>query len=485
VIKPTWGTLNPIHQINPYMKRREFLHAGALAGIGSLVVPSSLAGLTSNSEISAKGTAKNIIFLVSDGMSHGTLNMADLLLQRKEGRSSNWIKLYRDKKAVRAYMDTASLDSMVTDSAAGSSAWGGGMRVKNGALNVGPDGTSYEPILQKFKKAGKSVGCVTTVPITHATPAGFCVSTKNRGSQEEIADIYLNLKFDVMMGGGTEFFSADKRKDKRDLFAEFLQKGIQVVRNRDEMEKCKDEEPVLGVFYEDGLPYTLDQKSDTKLQAGIPTLADMTRKAIKQLSKNPSGFVLQVEGGKVDWGAHANDIGATIYDQIAFDDAIGVAVGFAEKNQDTLVIITTDHGNASPGLIKSKNTDAGFDTIGNFKYTNEWILFGIRKNDSPQMIIDRIFEAQNIAISKEEASRLLIHYSDLDNEGLYNAYRLPFKQLAQIQQAYTSVGWCGMDHSAEFVELAMLGPGSKSLPPFVKNTDLHNFMLKTAGLIGK
>lgn len=465
------------------MKRREFLHAGALAGLGGLVIPSSLKGITSKSEPPAKGKAKNIIFLVSDGMSHGTLNMADLLLQRKEGRSSNWIKLYHDQKAVRAYMDTAALDSMVTDSAAASSAWGGGMRVNNGALNVGPDGTSYEPILQKFKKAGKSVGCVTTVPITHATPAGFCVSTKNRGSQEAIADIYLNLKFDVMMGGGTEFFSADKRKDKRDLFAEFTQKGYQVARNKTEMENCKPGVPVMAVFHDDGLPYTLDQKSDQELLSAIPTLADMTRKALSQLSNNPSGFVLQVEGGKVDWGAHANDIGATIFDQIAFDDAIGVAVAFAEKNNDTLVIITTDHGNASPGLIKSKATDKGFETIGNFKHTNEWILYGIRKNDSAQTVIDRIYEAQSIAISKEEASQLLTHYSDLDNEGLYNAYKLPFKQLGQIQQAYTSVGWCGMDHSGEFVELAMLGPGSKALPPFVKNTDLHNFMLKTTGLI--
>ena len=380
-------------------------------------------------------------------------------------------------------MDTAALDSMVTDSAAGSSAWGGGVRVKNGALNVGPDGTSYEPILQKFKKGGKSVGCVTTVPITHATPAGFSVSTKNRGSQEDIADMYLQLKYDIMMGGGTEFFSADKRKDKRDLFAEFSKSGFQVVRTKAEMENCKPGSPVLGVFHEDGLPYTLDQKSDIEKFSAIPTLADMTRQAIKQLSKNSKGFVLQVEGGKVDWGAHANDIGAMLYDQIAFDDAIAVAIEFAEKNNDTLVIITTDHGNASPGLIKSRNTDAAFDTIQKFKYTNEWILFGIHKNDSPQTVIDRIYEAQNIAITKEEASMLLSHYSDLDNEGLYNSYRLPFKQLAQVMQTYTSIGWSGMDHSGEFVELAMVGPGSRVLPPFVKNTDLHNFMLKSTGFI--
>lgn len=70
-------------------------------------------------------------------------------------------------------MDTASADSLVTDSAAGGSAWGGGVRVPNGSLNMGANGDKYTPILQKFKNEGKKVGCVTTVPITHATPASF------------------------------------------------------------------------------------------------------------------------------------------------------------------------------------------------------------------------------------------------------------------------------------------------------------------------
>jgi alkaline phosphatase len=66
------------------------------------------------------------------------------------------------------------------------------------------------------------------------------------------------------------------------------------------------------------------------------------------MSQNPNGFVLQVEGGKVDWGSHANDIAASLYDQIAFDEAIAVAIAFAEKRDDTLVIVTTDHGNSNP-----------------------------------------------------------------------------------------------------------------------------------------
>ena len=465
------------------MKRRDFLNYGLLATVaGTISIPALAIGSPANEKRKSLGAAKNIIFLVSDGMSNGTLNMADLLLQRKMGHGSQWLQLYRDNKVKHALMDTASADSMVTDSAAGSSSWGGGVRVKNGSLNVNADGTSNKPILQKFKDVGKSVGCVTTVPITHATPAGFSISTKNRGSQEAIADLYLTHRFDVMMGGGTEYFSKEKRKDGKDMFADFASQGFNVVRNKAEMENAKTDKPLLGVFYEDGLPYTLDQKSDAALMATIPTLAEMAKKAIEHLSQNPNGFVMQIEGGKVDWGAHANDVGALLYDQIAFDEAIAVAIAFAEKRNDTLVVITTDHGNANPGLIKSKDVDKNFDRIQQFKHTNEWILNKISKNDTPSAVIERIQEAQGYAITSDEARELLTHYADLDNGGIYNAYKLPFKRLAQIQQAYTSVGWSGMDHSADFVELAMYGPGSELLNPLVKNIELHNLMLQAAGV---
>ena len=81
------------------------------------------------------------------------------------------------------------------------------------------------------------------------------------------------------------------------------QKGYQVARNKTEMENCKPGAPVMAVFHEDGLPYTLDQKSDTELLSTIPTLADMTRKALSQLSNNPSGFVLQVRRRKSRLGS--------------------------------------------------------------------------------------------------------------------------------------------------------------------------------------
>ena len=345
------------------MKRRDFINTGLLAAIGGTFASANTISTIEKNKRLFRGKAKNIIFLVSDGMSIGTPTMTDLLMQRQYGQESRWMSLYRENKVCHALMDTASADSLVTDSAAAASAWGGGVRVKNGALNMGPNGVEHQPILQKFKAAGKKVGCVTTVPITHATPAGFSVNMKNRGLQDKIADKYLELRFDVMMGGGQEYFDGTKRSDKKDIFPDFKAAGFSVVRNKKEMELLEAGQPVLGVFSESGLPFSLDQHSDKELTENIPALAEMTDTAINLMKDNQDGFVLQVEGGKVDWAAHANDTGALLYDQMAFDKAVEVAVRFAEKRNDTLVIITTDHGNANPGLIKSKKVDQKFNLI--------------------------------------------------------------------------------------------------------------------------
>ena len=460
------------------MKRRDFFRNGSLAFFGaSAYATPNLFSLPD--QLKGKA-AKNIIFMVSDGMSTGTLNMADLLLQRKEGKRSTWLSLYLENQAIRALVDTSSASSIVTDSAAGSSAWGGGVKVPNGSLNVNADGSFNKPILQKFKAAGKSVGCVTSVPITHATPAGFSVNSASRSSQDDIAKQYLDLKFDVLLGAGSEFFSADKRKDKVDLFGEFRKAGYDVANNRAELFGVKDsQKQLLGAFVENGLPFALDAANDNELRTTVPTLAEMTEAAINRLSKNQKGFVMQVEGGKVDWAAHSNDIGGLLYDQIAFDQALKVAIDFAKKSQDTLVIFTTDHGNANPGLFGSEKN---FDKVQTFKNTNDWILRGITHHFKPAQVIERVEAAQGYAITKEEAELLLTFYTAPKEEGLYNPYKLPFKQLGEIQRNYTSVGWAGTGHSADFVELGAFGPGSELIKPHLKNSDLHNIMLMAAGV---
>jgi alkaline phosphatase len=470
------------------MDRRRFFRNGSLLTLGATVLNpfQSTANILDLNNLNKNKKAKNIIFMVADGMSTGTLNMADLYLNRKTGKGSNWLQLYKDQRVNRALMDTASASSIVTDSSAGSSSWGGGVRVKNGVLNIGPKGEKYLPIWQKFKKTGKMAGCVTTVPITHATPAGFCVNNDSRNAMEDIAEDYLSLGFDIMMGGGDKYFSAATRKDKKDMYAAYKAKGWQVARTRTEMMAASNDKPVLGIFGDESLPYAIDRRSSKELTETMPSLAEMAQKAIDRMKNHKNGFVLQIEGGKVDWGAHANDIAALLYDQAAFDEAIKVAIDFAEKDKETLVIITTDHGNANPGVIYGKNANENFDSIQNYTHTNEWILNEIKPDFTVAQVRELVNYANGKAPSDENAQKILSFYDGLHKEeGLYNYKKLPFKTFSEMQKETNSVGWISMDHSADYVELAMFGPGSELLKPFVKNTDLHYLMLQAAEVENK
>ena len=156
------------------MKRRAFFKNGTLAALGGLILPSFDLKAQTMGEAHRNKRTKNIIFLVSDGMSTGTMVMADLYLKRKYGRPSSWMDLYESNLGQRALMDMASASSVVTDSSAASSSWGGGVRVNNGSLNISPNGKENMPILQKFKNAGKKVGCVTTVMILYLEQKPQC-----------------------------------------------------------------------------------------------------------------------------------------------------------------------------------------------------------------------------------------------------------------------------------------------------------------------
>lgn len=470
------------------MDRRKFFRDGSLISLGGVMAPGIFNLNYSSNFIESKNkSAKNIIMMVSDGMSSGTLNMADIYCQRKLGKSSNWLQLYKENKVSRGLMDMASASSIVTDSAAASSSWSSGFRVKNGSVNVGENGEIYLPIWQKFKNAGKKAGCVTTVQITHATPAGFLTHCKSRNSMDEIALNYLDLGFDVLMGGGARHFDPNQRNDGRDLFQEFEKKGYQIAKNCQEMIQSTLQKPILGTFFEDGLPYSIDRENIKDLSNSIPTLAEMTAKAIDLMKDHKKGFVLQVEAGKVDWAAHANCIGGLLYDQLAFDEALKVAIDFAEKDKNTLVILTSDHGNANPGLLYGKKSNENFDSLYQFRHTNEWILNGIHENSTVSQIIERVEFANKFVLSNSEAEKILGYYKGAEKgeDGLYNYKKMPFATFSDMQKNRTSVGWIGTNHSADFTEIAMYGPGSETLVPFIKNIDLHYFMLKVAEIENK
>lgn len=466
------------------MNRRDFFKKGALATIGTTMIgglnvyPNTL---QSFEEFKGK-KAKNIIMMVSDGMSIGTLNMANLYSTRILGKTTHWIQLYLNNEVSRGMMDMASASSIVTDSAAASSSWGCGQRINNGGINISVNGEKLTPIWQKFKKAGKKAGIVTTVPATHATPAGFTVNMKSRKDQDKIAQEYLRLGYDVIMGGGDRYFNPNFRDDKRNLYKEFESKGYQIFKNKTELLATKTTNPILGIFHYDALPYAIDRMNNKVLDNAVPTLAEMTQVAIDNMKNNSEGFVLQVESGKVDWAAHANDIAGLIHEQLQFDDAIKVAIDFAKKDKNTLVIITTDHGNANPGVIYGREANHNFDSIAHYNASNEIFLNSITKNSSEKEVKESVYHHLGLKLDNDEVKEILAYYKNLEKpeKGLYNYKNLPYRTFAEIQQIYNSVGWISMDHSADYVEIAMYGPGQDKHLPFMLNTDLHHFMLRAA-----
>ena len=330
-------------------RRSFFRRAGAAAASGSVLGAPHIA--RSAGELLARPgqTPARIIHIVSDGMSFGTLTCAHQFSMQLRKRGLMWMAILAQPAARQGLMNTRSLNSLVTDSAAASSAWGSGSRVVNGALNVLPDGRLLTPLYALFAAQGWKTGLVTTAEITHATPAGFAVSIKSRGNSEAIAAQYLERKVDVLLGGGRPFFDGKRRKDKRDLRADFAAAGYTVALDLPALEKAPLDTPLLGTFADGHLPYTLDHRADPKLVASTPTLAQMTRVALARLGRHQH-FILQVEGARVDHAAHNSDAAAALHDQIALDEAIELCVAFQRQHPDTLLVLTTDHGNSNLGL---------------------------------------------------------------------------------------------------------------------------------------
>jgi alkaline phosphatase len=212
----------------------------------------------------------------------------------------------------------------------------------------------------------------------------------------------------------------------------------------------------------------------------------MTRAAIAHLD-NKNGFVMQVEGGRVDWAAHANDIAGLIHDQLAFDDAVKVALDFAEKDKNTLVIITTDHGNANPGIMYGKDVTTRFDSLLKYKKSNEWLLNQINKDTTATKLDELVDFANGFKLSEDENKKILSYYNGLEKpeDGLYNYKKVPLQYYSDLQKTRNAVGWISTEHTGDYVELAAYGPGSQLLKSFVKNTDLHYLMLQAAEIENK
>ena len=223
-------------------------------------------------------------------------------------------------------------DTKITDSASGATAFSMGHKSYNGAIGVDADTIPHETILEYAHKIGKSVGVIATSSITHATPASFYAHVSSRNMHEEIATAFVQSSIDFAAGGGLTFFN--QRKDNQDLLASLTRNNVMVDTTK------------LGQNYDASKPYTCLLAPDgmPKMTEGRGNfLPQATKMGINHLNQNEKGFFLMVEGSQIDWGGHANDGKYVIEEMKDFEKVIGLAMDFAEKDGNTLVVITADH----------------------------------------------------------------------------------------------------------------------------------------------
>ncbi|MCE9522840.1 MAG: alkaline phosphatase [Alphaproteobacteria bacterium] len=368
------------------------LTVSASAADGPLVQSDDLYFLSADAQLRATiarqpntRRAKNIILFVGDGMGISTVTAARIYQGQSASRDGASNKLAFEQLPYAALSRTYSDDSLVTDSAPSASAMMSGVKSRNGTINVNSTVAEQDceaglrntttTLAELAEIIGMSTGAVTTTRITHATPASVYAHSAGRDWEGgkakkptektpepciDIARQLVEMKYgdglEVAMGGGRERFlpvevadpedqgATGARSDKLNLVDAWLKRygdGGAFVWNNTQFAAVNPAKTnhLLALFERDHMKYELDRATDT---GGEPSLAEMTAKAIAILRKNPKGFFLMVEGGRIDHAHHEGNAARALADAVAFDDAVKTALQQTDA-RDTLIVVTADH----------------------------------------------------------------------------------------------------------------------------------------------
>lgn len=295
-------------------------------------LPSWMANIESNEEVPPA-----IILMIGDGMGLSQLSAAMYAQQEP---------LNLEAFPVIGFHKTHSADNLVSDSAAGATAFACGLKTYNSAIGVDTDTVACETILEQAQKRGLSTGMVVTSAITHATPASFAAHEVNRVYYEKIAIDISKAGVDLLIGGGKRYF--DYRKDDRNLLKDMRLDGYEVRSFLD-----SDVQQLKPNFDKKLLFFTAD-KQPLPVSQGRDYLPYASRFAASFLhTKNPEkGFFLMIEASQIDWANHANEGRLMIQETQDFDKAIGQVLSFAKQRGNTLVIVTADHESGGCAIQK-------------------------------------------------------------------------------------------------------------------------------------
>ncbi len=306
--------------------------------------------------------AKNIIFMVPDGMGLANVTAARIF---KNGPNSE--RLSFEKLPRIGYQSTHSANTLVTDSAAGAAAWACGEKFNNGEISCHSQNgmciNSPQTILELAESMGKTTGLVATSSITHATPAAWAAHVHSRECEAEIGRQFIEeTGVDVLLGGDigennqSPLYNCGQYSDQEidSVIALAIDSGYRFVTNKTELNEAveNNSNKVLGLFAQGRrkTPETY-RVTGSEYPPNEPKLSEMTQAALSILEKDPDGFFLMVEGSQIDWGNHENRIYCQLGETLGFEEAVQVVVNWLNKNilrkWNTLLIVVADHETGS------------------------------------------------------------------------------------------------------------------------------------------
>jgi alkaline phosphatase len=291
--------------------------------------------------------SRNVILFIGDGMGLSQIYAAYTVSKGN---------LNIMKFPCTGFSKTSSASGYITDSGAGATAISCGKKTFNGAIGMDNDSIPCKTILEYAEENGLSTGLIATSAITHATPASFIAHQKSRDRYEDIALDFLKTDIDVFIGGGGHYFT--HRSDSIDLVKQLKANGYDVFLYPSSI---RLENSVKAAVF------TAPDHNPRFSEGRGNMLPDATEEAIELLHRNKKGFFLMVEGSQIDWGGHNNDIRYVVEELTDMDNAIGKALAFAEKDGNTLVVVTADHETGGLSILngdmKAGTVDAKFSTI--------------------------------------------------------------------------------------------------------------------------
>jgi alkaline phosphatase len=292
---------------------------------------------SSGGDTSSGDPRPRVILMIGDGMGRGQLHTASVYAHGEPGA------LFMQTLPQRGEIVTGSRSGL-TDSAAAATAMASGTKTTNGRIGMDEDAQPLVSIVEDAKARGLATGVVTTAYLPHATPGGFTAHRETRHDLVGIADDQaLVVQPDVMLGGGALYYLPEGRDSVRTdggLLAPLERDGYAIVTTAEELGALRaDADRIVGLFASEHMDYVVDRAADTTQ----PMLVDMTLAALDVLERDPDGFLLVVEGARIDMASHDNDIERAITETLAFDDAIEAVAGWAAEHEDVTLVVTADH----------------------------------------------------------------------------------------------------------------------------------------------